>query len=180
MVSSNAKILSVHNILADFYSIDEDGTVVNIKRQKVVKPHSDKNGYLHLMLCTNEVLPNGNHKRVDFRIATLVALTYLGDPPKDIVDPTVDHKDGNILRNHYSNLRWMERGLNSSIRQNKGEGESNHEAKLSYLKVHRICELLRDGVRQKDIALMFDVSPSTIANIKQRKNWTFVSKYFTW
>lgn len=180
MVFSEFKILSIYDILTDYYAIDEYGNIFNIKRQKIVKPHKDKDGYLHLMLCVNEQLPTGNHKRKDFRVAGLVAKTYLGEPPESMIDPTVDHEDGDITNNHYSNLRWMERSENSSIRKNKGVGESNHEAKLNYLKVHEICEMLAKDVKLKDIAQMFDVSPSTISNIKRRKNWLFISKYFVW
>lgn len=180
VVSSEFKVLSVYDILTNYYAIDEYGNIFNIKRQKLVKPHCDKDGYLHLMLCVNERLPNGNHKRKDFRVAGLVARTFLGEPPKYMIDPTVDHKDCDITNNHYSNLRWMERGENSSIRKNKGVGEFNHEAKLTYLKVHDICEMLVKGVRLTDIAQMFNVSPSTINNIKRRKSWVFVSKFFEW
>lgn len=180
MVFSNSKVLSGYDILTDYYAIDENGNIFNIERQKLVKPHPDKDGYLHLMLCVNERLPNGNHKRRDFRVAGLVAKNYLGEPPEDMIDPTVDHKDGNITHNHYSNLRWMERSENSSNRKNKGVGEFNHEAKLTYLKVHDICELLVKGMKLTDIAQMFNVSPSTINNIKRRKNWLCVSKFFEW
>jgi len=180
VVFSDFKILSSYDILDDYYAIDEYGNIFNVKRQTLVKPHQDKDGYLHLMLCVNERLPSGNHKRKDFRVAGLVAKAYLGEPPEDMIDPTVDHKDGDVTNNHYSNLRWMERSENSSIRKNKGVGESNHEAKLSYLKVHDICDMLVKGVKLKNIAQMFDVSPSTINNIKRRKSWRCVSKYYVW
>jgi hypothetical protein len=168
------KVLSFGDILSDYYHIDEFGNIYNIARQREVKAHPDKDGYLHLLLCTNERLPNGNHRRKDFRIAPLVARSFIGEPPKKLIDPTVDHKDGCITHNHYSNLRWLDRGTNSSIRKNTGLGELNHEAKLSYNDVHQICEMLTNGVPQKEIAMRFNVPSSTIGNIKQRKNWRII------
>jgi len=50
----------------------------------------------------------------------LVAIFFIGPPPVDLKDPTVNHIDGNITNNHFTNLEWMERGKNSSIRLNKG------------------------------------------------------------
>ena len=170
------KSITCNNILTDYYGIDEYGCIINFQRNRIVRPHPDKDGYLHLMLCTNEILPNGNHKRVDFRVASLVAKTFIGEPPSHLKDPTVDHINRNIKDNHYGNLRWIERGRNSSIRQNKGVGQTNHEAKLSNDDVTIICQLLCKGELLKDIATRFNVRPSTISNIKQRRNWTHISK----
>ena len=104
----DSKILSCYDILDNYYSIDEYGNIFNVNRQTLLKPHSDKDGYLHLMLCVNERSQDGNHKRRDFRVASLVAKTYIGEPPEDMSDPTVDHKDGDVKNNHFSNLRWRE------------------------------------------------------------------------
>ena len=174
------KMLCCDNILRDYYLISKTGEIFNVSRKRFVKSHPDKDGYLHLMLCTNEVLPNGNHKRVDFRVAKLVAKTFIGEPPKDMVDPTIDHIDGDILNNAYDNLRWIERSINSSIRINRGVGEHNHEAKLKAEQVITVCQLIEIGTPLKCIATLFNVSPSTISNIKQRKNWTHISKDYVW
>lgn len=48
-------------------------------------------------------------KSKDYLVARLVALTFLGDPPKDY---TVNHKDGNRLNNIVENLEWLSRGDN--------------------------------------------------------------------
>lgn len=176
LVLGNFRILKCDDILTNFYQIDEVGNIMNIKTKKYVKPHPDKNGYLHLMLCTNERLSNGEHKRKDYRIATLVIKTFVGEAPKTMLDPTVDHKDGNVLNNHYSNLRWMERGVNSSIRKNKGTGSQNHEAKLDEHDVVRILELLQEGkLSFKQIGTIFGVTKSTINNIARGKTWKHVS-----
>lgn len=173
------KTLKIDNILTGYYAINNTGAILNIQRGRILSPHKDKNGYYHIMLCTNEKLPNGNHKRVDFRVASLVMKTFNGLPPITMKDPTVDHIDGDIRNNHYKNLRWLERSENSSCRKNKGVGELNHEAILTETQVHEICRLLEDGVTSlKRIGELYGVSKYTISNIKRKKNWKhIVSNY---
>lgn len=45
---------------------------------------------------------DGAHK--DHLVARLVAITFLGNPPKGF---TVNHKDGNRLNNRLDNLEWL-------------------------------------------------------------------------
>lgn len=45
----------------------------------------------------------------DWLVARLVAITFLGEPPKDF---TVNHKDGNRLNNSIENLEWISLGDN--------------------------------------------------------------------
>lgn len=40
----------------------------------------------------------------DWLVARLVAITFLGDPPKEF---TVNHKDGNRMNNNIDNLEWL-------------------------------------------------------------------------
>lgn len=176
MELDNLRMLTTSNILYGAYCIDEQGAVINKLTGRTMKAHPDKDGYLHLMLCTNDIIRGKEHLRRDFRVATLVAMTFIGPPEDGVLDPTIDHIDGNKTNNHPSNLRWIERSKNSSIRRNKGDGERNHEHKLTEMEVRSICALLSENRHSlREIGLMFDVSKSTISNIKRGQNWKHVS-----
>lgn len=53
-------------------------------------------------------------------------------------------------------------------------GELHPGAKLSADDVERIRQLIKTGIWQKDIAAQFQVSPTTISNIKKGKGWNHV------
>lgn len=130
------KPLIYKDIKNNMYFINEYGEIYSSYVNRKLKPSYDKDGYLRISLSCND------GKRREFRLATLVLVTFVGLPPKDMIDPTVNHIDSNILNNHYSNLEWMERGENSSIRIKKGTGIENHEAILTDKEVIQICNLL--------------------------------------
>lgn len=92
------------------YMISDDGFIYNIKRNIIMSPYIDNSGYRRIKLQTD----NG-YKDKKLFIHQLVLRTWVGDPPENMEDPTVDHIDGNKLNNHYSNLRWMTRSKNSII-----------------------------------------------------------------
>ena len=154
------------NVKEGLYEIDQDGNIYSNYKKDYLLPKKDKDGYLQLKLSGGS---RGNYCYV--RIATLVAWHYLGNPPDNIIDPTINHKDGNILNNHYLNLEWLERGQNSSIRNNKGEGSKNHESKLTEHQIKEICDLLiKTNLSLKEISKRYHVATSTINNIKNKKN----------
>lgn len=160
-----------NGIKEGLYLIDENGNIWSNYKKDYIKPRKDKNGYLHINLSGGS---KSNKK--DVRIATLVAWHFNGRPDESIKDPTINHIDSNILNNHYSNLEWIERGKNSSIRKNKGQGSLNHEAILTESQVIEICELLvNTDISLQSIGKKYGVTQSTIANIKNRKTWKNIS-----
>jgi hypothetical protein len=53
------------------------------------------------------------------QVHTLVATYFIGDPPKSMPSPTVNHIDHNKLNNNVSNLEWM------SVSNNSRDGQYN-------------------------------------------------------
>ena len=170
------KPLIFKDIKQDLYFIEENGDIYSKSKQRYLKPQKDKNGYLQINLQRPE---GGRGNRICKRIATLVAYTYIGPPPEDMLDPTINHIDGNKTNNHYTNLEWIERGINSSIRENKGIGIDNHEARLTQNDVYEICKLLTTtNLTCEEIANKYGVKKSTIINILHKKNWKNIANQF--
>ena len=158
--------LNCRGIKSGMYKINEYGNIYSEYTKNLMRPKADKDGYLSIGLKTTD------GKTRMFRVATLVLVTFIGECPTSIKDPTVNHIDGNVVNNHYMNLEWMERGKNSSIRGNKGTGELNHEAKLSendVLKIIKYIKMITLPIQK--IGELFNVDKSTIHNIMQGKNW---------
>lgn len=80
------------------YHVYEDGRVYSTKSNRFLKGEITKYGY---QIYALSIL--GQQKV--FRINRLVAYLYLEIPEND-EELVVNHKDGNKLNNHYSNLEW--------------------------------------------------------------------------
>lgn len=112
-------------------------------------------------------------------IAKLVMYHFNTPAPTSMTDPTINHIDGNILNNHYTNLEWMERSVNSSIRSNKGQGTQNHESKLTNNQVKEICELLiTTELTLTEIGKMYNVKKSTLSRIQCHKGWREITQNY--
>ena len=174
LVAKGYKEITYDNVRKNMYLISNDGQIFSRYLNDFMKPRPDKDGYLEIGIRTE------NNKQRYFKIHQLVVLTYIGNPPSNMVDPTVDHKDSNILNNHYTNLRWKERAANSSERKGTLKGELNHQVKLSDDDVEKICMLLTEKKYfLREIGEMFGVSKYTISNIKRKVNWKHISEKYT-
>ena len=129
-------------------------------------PQKDKDGYLRIKLSGGD-----KDHSVSVGIAKLVMYHFNTLPPTDMIDPTINHIDGNILNNHYTNLEWMERSVNSAIRNNKGRGIQNHEAKLTNEQVNKICNLLvTTELTLGEISEMYNIGKSTLSRIQRQQD----------
>lgn len=92
------------------YAVSDEGQVKNIKTeyQKIIRV---KNEYCFVGLTVE------NRKKKWFSLHRLVALHFI---PKINGKDFVNHKDGNKLNNHYSNLEWCTRLENVRHAMNTG------------------------------------------------------------
>ena len=92
---------------------------------------------------------------------------------------TVNHEDGNILNNAYSNLKWISNLDN--IRHSIDNGLSpSRKAQLSIEDVDKICYMLFcENMRNIDVSRKLNIlSKYAIQKIKSRKNYKRISEKY--
>ncbi len=152
------------------YKVTEDGTVYG-KFGKRLSPSNNGRGYLILGLMID-----GSRRTVG--VHKLVAMAYV-DNPNNFFE--VNHKDGNKLNNHYTNLEWCTRGDNilhayeSNLRS--ATGSKNSRCKTDEEEVRDICWALECGYTAAQIRDQ-GYNYNLVRAIKSRKNWTHISNTY--
>jgi hypothetical protein len=139
------------------YTITENGEVINNNSKRVLKAQKNGKGYLRVSISG----------RLEF-VHRLVANQYVPNPENK---PQVNHKDGNKLNNHYTNLEWV---TNLENRRHACEnglqpyGENAPNAKLTWEDV----EFVRtSNLETKELAKMFNISVSHTRSIIRGRFW---------
>ena len=157
------------------------GGYTNAKAGRVLKPGTDRNGYLTVVLCRFGVT-------LDRKVHLLVATSFIGPRPQGYV---INHKDGVKLTNRPFNLEYCtneenmrhaaEHGLMSSgkrhgdfTRPNTPRGERNHKAKLTVSKVLEIRFKHANGQSKHSLAREYKVSRPNITSIIRRETWAHI------
>ena len=89
----------------NLYSIDELGNIFGLIRQKYLKTHIGRGGYLGV------VLTDSNHKQHHEYVHILLAKTFIDNP---LNFPIINHKDENKLNNSLDNLEWCSYQYNNT------------------------------------------------------------------
>ena len=168
------------------YVIFEDGTVFDIVNNKEVKPTILKEIiYKHgkSKKAYKVVIINGTM----FKVHRLVAENFIKYPFGDTKNLTVNHKDGNTLNNHYTNLAWntlkenirhaFKNGLSTAAARS---GTNQYKAKLTENDVHVICKALEEYPSKSPyvISKMLNYKWYDIYDIARYKAWTEISSKY--
>jgi len=156
-----------------YYYITENGVVYTNSKGKglrELKQKLDTSKYYRVCL----VMENCENK--NFLVHRLVAKAYI-DNPEGL--EYVNHKDGDKLNNHFSNLEWVTSGDNqrhaySTGLKNIPRGESNGRNRLSEEDVLSIYWRLYEGARNIDIRREYDIGSGTLTCIKNKTNWKYL------
>ncbi len=131
-----------------------------------------KNGYLKPRICSGYYrvgLYSDNNTQISHFIHILVAKHFCENPDNK---PIVNHKDGNRLNNHYTNLEWVTRSENSRHAHSLGLIKRVYFSK----RVHQYaredkdkCKPLRTFNSRKEVAEFLKLKniKSGISNISQ-------------
>lgn len=103
----------------------------------------------------------------------IIALTFIGHPPKD---QEVRHADGNYLNNASSNLIYGTHKQNGQDMANTGilKGSNHPNSKLTDAVVLNIRELHSKGTSIEKIANLLSLGTTTVANAINRKSWSHI------
>lgn len=142
------------------------GRLLNLKA-RLKKSRIDGKGYAVVSL-------GKNNKMVSYLVHRLVAEAFIPNPNNK---PEVNHKDGNKLNNHVSNLEWVTKKENEThalINGLKPYGERVHTAKIEEWDVLVIRKRIRNGETQSVVAKDYGLSQPTVSEIVLRKTWKYL------
>ena len=160
------------------YFINDDGTSIistlHHKAPRKITISLDSHGYYDTML-QHEFCD----KSVRCLIHQLVMYAHKNLPPKNMLDPTIDHINGDKTNNNISNLRWLERRDNSYLCTKRvlTKGEYNGDCKITEETAKQIIrELQLNEIAPIKIMQKYNVSKDIVFNIKRKKAWTHLTR----
>lgn len=118
-------------------------------------------------------------KQKSYIVHRLVAQTYIENP---LLKKQVNHKNGNKLDNHISNLEWNTPSENSKHAYSSGlrvhiglKGEKNPKAKLKKSDVLYIRAQIEPSKNdRKYLMKRFNIAKNTLSDILNRKSWQHI------
>lgn len=161
------------------YIVSNTGKVKSFKRTNpcLLKPDLNGVGYARVTLSKDS-----ETKRLF--VHRLVALHFIGEQPegKDMIN----HKDGNKLNNHVSNLEWAscsENTIHAFDNELRATGERSTNAQITDEVVHEVCKLIERGkVRGEILSLNLHdrLTKTKFDDIRSRRCWKRISCLYKW
>ena len=130
------------------YEVSNWGRVKSLKfgKEKILKPSKNKKGYLHVVLCKENILKN-------FLVHRLVAEAFIPNPNNY---KEVNHKDEDKSNNIVTNLEWCDRKYNQNygtINERLSKPVLQYDLEGNFIKEWKsTMECGRNGYQQGHIA----------------------------
>ena len=136
------------------YLVTSEGDVFSLKGNKKLLKGSIKNsGY-------REVLISHKNKKTYELVHRLVAKAFIENPNNL---RTVNHKDGNKLNNHVSNLEWM--SCSDNLKHARDSGLSNCKINMKIAN-----DIRNENGSHREIANKYGIGKTLVGYIKQKKD----------
>lgn len=157
------------------YLVSNTGLVRSVKQERrrklkryfIMRPAINSGGYWSCALCKNGI--SSTHS-----VHQLVGKAFISNPENK---HDINHKDGVKTNNHVDNLEWNTRSENLSHAYDtalriRPHGLSNGRCKLSEDQVRTIRVRAETGESPAKIGKDFNVTHTTVRNIRKRKIWS--------
>lgn len=138
-----------------------------------LKLNTDREGYIR---CT--LSKSGKTRR--YLVHRIIAMTFIPNPQGL---PQINHIDEDKHNNRIENLEWCTTNYNLSFNGGRkkraltktgkpnllGSGENHYASKL---KNGQVIDIYRDQRNYKEISAHYNISITTVYNIKKKRRWT--------
>lgn len=144
------------------YFATKEGKIFSSKTKTLKELlYENVGGYLRVKLYKNG-------KGTKVLVHRIIALCYL--PKQNISKKIINHKDGNKQNNNVNNLEWCDYSENL-IHAYDILKRSLPNAKLTNTEIIQIRQLNKNGISQKELKKIYNVSHSTISEIINQKRY---------
>ncbi len=152
------------------YRVTTNGRVWSHHSKRWLESSKSKIGYSQVNL-------HKHGKHFNNLVHRLVLETFVGPCPKGM---ECRHLDGNPANNQLNNLKWGTRSENMRDRVRHGtssRGEQSGNAKLTesiVILIRQLWNIRWMGVKQWELAEMFNISQGHVTNIVNRRRWKHI------
>jgi len=139
---------------------------VLLKKERILKPSTDKNGYKIVVLCKIGVSKT-------FKIHRLVCSSFIKNLENK---PCVNHKNGIKNDNRIENLEWCTVKENTKHSyyfgfQKAPKGEESCRCKL---KKEDVLNIRKSSLKNSELSKIYNISASNIYCIRVKKSWKHI------
>lgn len=154
------------------YYATEEGSIISFRsgEPRILSEQIHK-GYYRVQMRVDSI----KGKWIKAQVHQLVLITFKGD--KRSIGLMCRHLNGNPLDNRIDNLEWgtAQENHDDSVRHGTAVclrlGDEHPHSKLNESDVLKIVSLLKQGVKQVEIAKMFRITQRHVSDIKLHQTW---------
>jgi hypothetical protein len=146
-----------------YYEVSSEGRVRSLKTGKFLKTRFSWNGYERVCL-------NKNNKSIAFLVHRLIAIAFI---PNQESKRCVNHIDNNPINNNVVNLEWctQKENIQHALKQGRMLGARGEKQTTSKLTSSQVLEIRDSPLLQKELSVLYGVTPGHISTIKSGKRW---------